>query len=97
MSSAAVTDPAAGRTPVGGAGAAGAAGAGLAVEGAPAVGWEEPGWTGRWLADTAGREGAFQEAMGRLTGPPRPAPDGELATLLRAFGFTVLNRPEEAP
>ncbi|MFB0631368.1 hypothetical protein [Streptomyces sp. AB3(2024)] len=90
----AVTDPPAGRTPAAG---AGAAGAGLAVEGAPAVGWEEPGWTGRWLADTAGREDAFQAAAVRLTGPPRPAPDGELATLLRAFGFTVLNRPQEAP
>ncbi|MET8749640.1 hypothetical protein ABZW32_06075 [Streptomyces sp. NPDC004667] len=90
----AVTDPAAGRTPAAG---AGAAAAGLAVEGAPAVVWEEPGWTGRWLADTAGREGAFQAAALRLTGPPRPAPDGELASLLRAFGFTVLNRPQEAP
>ncbi|WP_371679902.1 hypothetical protein [Streptomyces sp. NBC_01276] len=100
VSAAAVTDPAAGRTPAGGVGGAcgaGAAGAGLAVEGAPAVGWEEPGWTGRWLADTAGREGAFQEALGRLTGPPRPASDGELTALLRAFGFTVLDRPEEAP
>ncbi|MDH6539788.1 hypothetical protein [Streptomyces sp. SPB4] len=97
--SAAVTAPAAGgRTR---AAVAGAAGAGLAVAGAPAVGWEEPGWTGRWLADTAGREGAFQEAMSRLTGPPRPAPPdapgGELAALLRSFGFTVLHFPEEAP
>lgn len=95
----AVTGPSADRTRAVGAGAAGSglAGAGLAVEGAPAVGWEEPGWTGRWLADTAGREDAFQEAMGRLTGLPRDAPGGELAALLRAFGFTVLYVPEEAP
>ncbi|MFE2248157.1 hypothetical protein [Streptomyces lavendulae] len=97
---AAVAAVSAGAVPAVGA-PAGAAGAGLAVAGAPAVGWEEPGWTGRWLADTAGREDAFQEAMGRLTDPPRPAPPdapgGELAALLRAFGFTVLHFPEEAP
>ncbi|MGE7386733.1 hypothetical protein ACQKM2_14760 [Streptomyces sp. NPDC004126] len=73
----------------------------LAAAGARAAGWEDDGWTGRWLAGTAEREAAFQEALRRLTGPPRhtaagaPARDGELPELLRAFGFTVLYTPEE--
>ncbi|MEU9717515.1 hypothetical protein [Streptomyces sp. NPDC047976] len=79
----------------------------LAAAGARAAGWEDDGWTGRWLAGIAGREEAFQAALRRPAGAPRdtatatatatagPARDGELPELLRAFGFTVLHTPEE--
>ncbi|MFI5617165.1 hypothetical protein [Streptomyces sp. NPDC051567] len=73
----------------------------LASAGARTAAWEDHGWTGRWLADTAGREEALQAALGRLTGaalpagPPAPPGNRELADRLRAFGFTVLHTPEE--
>lgn len=79
----------------------GGAAAALAVAGARTAAWEDRGWTGRWLAEAAGREGAFQDAMARLAGAD-PAPSstgaaGELADRLRAFGFTVLYTPQDTP
>ncbi|MFJ6793467.1 hypothetical protein [Streptomyces sp. NPDC091268] len=74
----------------------------LAAAGARTAPWEDRGWTGGWLADTAGREDAFQTALHRLTGPalparrPVPTADRRLADTLRAFGFTVLSGPQEA-
>ncbi|MEU3727660.1 hypothetical protein [Streptomyces sp. NPDC031705] len=91
-----------GRTPP-----SGGAVAALAAAGARTAGWEDTGWTGRWMAQTAGREEAFQAALTRLTRQPRPsrpprddgapAPvrDRVLLARLRAFGFTVLHIPEE--
>lgn len=73
----------------------------LASAGTRTAGWEDDGWTGRWLSGTAAREEAFQDALRRLAGPPRdtgaaaPAEGGGLPELLRAFGFTVLPTPEE--
>ncbi|MFD9618088.1 hypothetical protein ACFWB2_12515 [Streptomyces virginiae] len=85
----------------------GGAAAPLAAAGVPTAAWEDPGWTGGWLADLAGREEALQDTLHRLYGagptttPPAPAPapparDSGLAGLLRSFGFTVLHTPEEA-
>ncbi|MGY4394653.1 hypothetical protein [Streptomyces sp. TE12347] len=82
----------------------GGAAAPLAAAGVPTAAWEDPGWTGGWLADLAGREEALQYTLHRLYGagptttPPAPAPerDSGLAGLLRSFGFTVLHTPEEA-
>ncbi|MFD4936196.1 hypothetical protein [Streptomyces virginiae] len=82
----------------------GGAAAPLATAGVPTAAWEDPGWTGGWLADLAGREEALQDTLHRLYGagptttPPAPAPerDSGLAGLLRSFGFTVLHTPEEA-
>ncbi|MFF5703278.1 hypothetical protein ACFY7H_12345 [Streptomyces sp. NPDC012794] len=88
--------PGPGRTPP-----SGGAVAPLACAGVRTAGWEDAGWTGRWLADAAGREEAFQDALRRLAGPPpatgAPAPvrDPALLARLRAFGFTVLHTPEE--
>ncbi|MDX2391334.1 MULTISPECIES: hypothetical protein [unclassified Streptomyces] len=71
----------------------------LASAGAPTADWEDAGWTGGWLAETAAREDAFQGALARLTGtalperPPAPDRDPALAGLLRAHGFTVLPTP----
>lgn len=70
----------------------------------PTAAWEDPGWTGGWLADLAGREEAFRDTLHRLSGagpaitPPAPgsAPDLGLAGLLRSFGFTVLHTAGEA-
>ncbi|MFD3869243.1 hypothetical protein [Streptomyces sp. NPDC058623] len=65
----------------------------LAVAGARTADWEDAGWTGGWLAETAGREPALQEALVRLTGPTRSSTPGRapaLAEVLRAHGFTVL-------
>ncbi|MEV7725322.1 hypothetical protein AB0P15_11380 [Streptomyces sp. NPDC087917] len=74
----------------------GGAAARLATAGARTAPWEGLGGTGRWLADLAGREEPFQDALLRLTGLTHlPAPRGELADLLTAFGFTVLYAPEE--
>ncbi|MFK0256507.1 hypothetical protein [Streptomyces sp. NPDC090445] len=78
----------------------------LAAAGVRTAAWEDPGWTGGWLADLAGREAAFQAALRRLTGagrpgaarrpePPLPPAARQLADRLRAFGFTVLHTPEE--
>lgn len=73
----------------------------LAAAGTRSAGWEDDGWTGHWLAGTAAREEAFQDALRRAagpslgTGPATPARGGELPALLRAFGFTVLPTPEE--
>ncbi|MEU5806021.1 hypothetical protein [Streptomyces sp. NPDC047718] len=78
----------------------------LAAAGVRTAAWEDPGWTGGWLVDLAGREAAFQTSLRRLTGADRPATAGrpqpalpagarELADRLRAFGFTVLHTPEE--
>lgn len=79
----------------------GGAAAALAVAGARTAAWEDRGWTGRWLAEAAAREGAFQDAMARLAGsapaPSSTGPAGELADRLRAFGFTVLRTPEDTP
>ncbi|MFG2620810.1 hypothetical protein ACGFXC_24670 [Streptomyces sp. NPDC048507] len=80
----------------------GGAGAALAVAGARTAAWEDGGWTGHWLAAAAAREEAFQDALGPLAGPARPAPAepgqaGEPGRLLRAFGFTVLHTREAAP
>ncbi|MCX4719231.1 hypothetical protein OG818_26215 [Streptomyces virginiae] len=83
----------------------GGAAAPLATAGVPTAAWEDPGWTGGWLADLAGREEALQDTLHRLYGagptttPPAPAPparDPGLAGLLSSFGFTVLHTPEEA-
>ncbi|WP_327167367.1 hypothetical protein [Streptomyces subrutilus] len=82
----------------------------LAAAGVRTAAWEDRGWTGTWLAELAGREGAFQEALHRYTAPPLPAgapptrqrprprtaPEGELTSLLRAFGFSVLHGHREA-
>ncbi|MFF3013353.1 hypothetical protein [Streptomyces sp. NPDC057939] len=71
----------------------------LAASGARTADWEDAGWTGGWLAETAAREDAFQEALARLTGtalperPAAPARNPALADLLRAHGFTVLTTP----
>ncbi|PWK63664.1 hypothetical protein BCL76_11990 [Streptomyces sp. CG 926] len=83
----------------------GGAAAPLAAAGVPTATWEDPGWTGGWLADLAGREEALQDTLHRLYGArptttppapaPAPAPDPGLAGLLRSFGFTVLHTPEE--
>lgn len=74
----------------------------LAAAGARTAAWEDTGWTGRWLADLAGREEAFQDALRRAAGaalpargPVQPPRNAELASLLRAFGFTVLPTPRE--
>ncbi|MFD7630231.1 hypothetical protein ACFV7Q_30135 [Streptomyces sp. NPDC059851] len=78
----------------------------LAAAGVRTAAWEDPGWTGGWLADLAGREAAFQAALRRLTGtartgagrrpdPPLTPAARQLADCLRAFGFTVLHTPEE--
>ncbi|MFD8981285.1 hypothetical protein [Streptomyces sp. NPDC059564] len=81
----------------------GGAVAALAAAGARTAAWEDRGWTGRWLAEAAAREGAFQDAMARWAGAAHPAapsstgPAGELADRLRAFGFTVLCTPEATP
>ncbi|MFD9476904.1 hypothetical protein [Streptomyces nojiriensis] len=82
----------------------GGAAAPLAAAGVPTAAWEDPGWTGGWLADLAGREEAFRDTLHRLSGagpaitPPAPgsAPDLGLAGLLRSFGFTVLHTAGEA-
>lgn len=80
----------------------GGAAAPLAAAGMPTAAWEDPGWTGGWLADLAGREEALQDTLHRLYGagpaitPPAPARDPGLAGLLRSFGFTVLHTAEEA-
>ncbi|WP_371638840.1 hypothetical protein [Streptomyces virginiae] len=83
----------------------GGAAAPLAAAGVPTAAWEDPGWTGGWLADLAGREEALQDTLHRLYGagpattpraPAPPARDFGLAGLLRSFGFTVLHTPEEA-
>ncbi|MER5778526.1 hypothetical protein ABT144_30445 [Streptomyces sp. NPDC002039] len=73
----------------------------LAAAGVRTAAWEDSGWTGRWLAELAGREEALQDALRRLTGADT-APDaptagntGEPGALLRAFGFTVLRTPRE--
>ncbi|MFF4319283.1 hypothetical protein [Streptomyces sp. NPDC001568] len=77
----------------------GAAVAPLAVAGARTADWEDAGWTGGWLAETAGREDAFQDALARLTGtflpglPAVPERAPALADLLHAHGFTVLTTP----
>ncbi|MFD9335283.1 hypothetical protein ACFWBF_12880 [Streptomyces sp. NPDC060028] len=79
----------------------------LASAGAQTAAWEDCGWTGRWLADTAGREEELQDALHRLTGAgaafpafparaPVPHRARQLADTLRAFGFTVLYTPGEA-
>ncbi|WP_327732628.1 hypothetical protein OG749_44885 [Streptomyces nojiriensis] len=82
----------------------GGAAAPLAAAGAPTAAWEDPGWTGGWLADLAGREEALLDTLHRLYGagpattPPAPgsAPGPGLAGLLRSFGFTVLHTAGEA-
>ncbi|MFF4267499.1 hypothetical protein [Streptomyces virginiae] len=88
----------------------GGAAAPLATAGVPTAAWEDPGWTGGWLADLAGHEEALQDTLHRLYGatpttappappaPPAAAParDSGLAGLLRSFGFTVLHTAEEA-
>ncbi|WP_051788581.1 hypothetical protein, partial [Streptomyces sp. NRRL S-575] len=79
----------------------GGAAAPLATAGVPTAAWEDPGWTGGWLADLAGHEEALQDTLHRLYGagptttPPAPARDPGLAGLLRSFGFTVLHTAEE--
>ncbi|MFJ3881138.1 hypothetical protein ACIPW5_27290 [Streptomyces sp. NPDC090077] len=79
----------------------GGAVAALAAAGTRTAGWEDDGWTGHWLAGTAAREEALQDALSRLAGPARdgaaaaPAGRGAPAEQLRAFGFTVLHTPEE--
>ncbi|MGW6974509.1 hypothetical protein [Streptomyces sp. NPDC054952] len=95
-------DPARGSDPAAGfASGSGGAVAPLAAAGVRTAAWEDSGWTGRWLAELAGREEAFQDALRRLTGAD-PAPDAPTArnadepgALLRAFGFTVLHTPRE--
>ncbi|MER6251805.1 hypothetical protein ABT224_10580 [Streptomyces sp. NPDC001584] len=82
----------------------GGAAAPLAAAGAPTAAWEDPGWTGGWLADLAGREDTLQDTLHQLSGAgpaitpaaPGPAPDPGLAGLLRSFGFTVLHTAEDA-
>ncbi|MBH5338192.1 hypothetical protein IHE55_26765 [Streptomyces pactum] len=80
---------------------AGGAAAPLAAADGRRAPWEDDGWTDGWLAGTAGREPALQDALRRLTGglPAEAAPgatrDVELAALLRAFGFTVLVTEED--
>ncbi|MFB7266441.1 hypothetical protein ACFCXH_30485 [Streptomyces nojiriensis] len=82
----------------------GGAAAPLAAAGVPTAAWEDPGWTGGWLADLAGREEALQDTLHRLYGagpaptppPPESAPDPGLAGLLRSFGLTVLHTAGEA-
>ncbi|OKK17238.1 hypothetical protein AMK16_20330 [Streptomyces sp. CB00455] len=75
----------------------------LAAAGARTAAWEDRGWTGRWLADLAVREEAFQDALGRLIRPaprtavPVPAGTRGLVAHLEAFGFTVLPTGREAP
>ncbi|MEU3915476.1 hypothetical protein [Streptomyces sp. NPDC029721] len=83
----------------------------LAAAGARIAAWEDTGWTNGWMADVAAREERFQAVLHRLTGASLHAPRGlsggpgpagipapsELATRLRAFGYTVLDSgPEEA-
>ncbi|MET3985311.1 hypothetical protein [Streptomyces sp. PvR034] len=71
----------------------------LATAAVRTAGWEDAGGTGRWLADLAGREEAHQGALRRIanTAPAVAAPRSrpELASLLEAFGFTVLPAPQE--
>ncbi|MET9605006.1 hypothetical protein ABZZ17_08040, partial [Streptomyces sp. NPDC006512] len=73
----------------------------LATAGARPAVWEDAGWTGGWLAETAAREDSFQDALHRLTRAAAPGrtpaagADPEPAGLLRAFGFTVLHTPED--
>lgn len=82
----------------------GGAAAPLAAAGAPTAAWEDPGWTGGWLADLAGREEALLDTLHRLCRPaprphrPHPAPHPARAScgLLRSFGFTVLHTAGEA-
>ncbi|MGW6817964.1 hypothetical protein [Streptomyces sp. NPDC055005] len=95
-------DPARGSDPAAGfASGSGGAVAPLAAAGVRTAAWEDSGWTGRWLAELAGREEAFQDALRRLTGadpaPAAPAAEGadEPGALLRAFGFTVLHTSRE--
>ncbi|WP_392892627.1 hypothetical protein [Streptomyces sp. LN699] len=96
------SDPDSARDPDSGfASGSGGAVAPLAAAGVRTAGWEDSGWTGRWVAELAGREGAFQHALRRVTGAgPAPGPPvagnaGEPGALLRAFGFTVLHTPRE--
>ncbi|WKD30540.1 hypothetical protein [Streptomyces xanthophaeus] len=82
----------------------GGAAAPLAAAGVPTAAWEDPGWTGGWLADLARREKTLQDTLHQLTGAgpaitpaaPGTTPDPGLAGLLRSFGFTVLHTAEEA-
>ncbi|MGW0391024.1 hypothetical protein ACWDYJ_08990 [Streptomyces sp. NPDC003042] len=75
----------------------------LATAGTRTAAWEDSGWTGRWLADMAVREDAFQDALRRLTGAafhsraPGPARARELTERLRTFGFTVLHPVPHTP
>ncbi|MFI5983636.1 hypothetical protein ACIBEA_22495 [Streptomyces sp. NPDC051555] len=70
----------------------------LAAAGVRTADWEDAGGTGRWLADLAAREEAHQGALRRITGtaaaPGAPPSRPELASLLAAFGFTVLPAPQ---
>ncbi|MFC1430206.1 hypothetical protein ACEZDB_05965 [Streptacidiphilus sp. N1-3] len=72
------------------------ASASIATAGAEFAGWEDDGWTMKWLAGVASRELAFQAALRRLTGlrpvPWRPA-DADaraVAAGLHGCGFTLL-------
>ncbi|MYR93909.1 MULTISPECIES: hypothetical protein [unclassified Streptomyces] len=69
--------------------------------------WEDAGWTTAWLAELAGREPGFQEALTDLTGwspqpwEPSAGPPDDVHALwsaLRQCGFSVLAaRPEPRP
>ncbi|MFC1419005.1 hypothetical protein [Streptacidiphilus cavernicola] len=73
--------------------------AGIASAGAVFAGWEDDGWTVKWLADVASRERELQAALRQLTGlhavPWAPGGTGDadaraVAAALHGCGFTVL-------
>ncbi len=61
------------------------------------AGWEDDGWTRRWLAGVAAREPAFQTALRRLTGlraqpwEPVGTDARAVAAGLHGCGFTLLS------
>ena len=78
----------------------------IATAGAVFAGWEDEGWTTRWLAGVASREQGLQSALRRLTGPtarvaqPWEPVDDEaraVAAALHGCGFTVLRTTGGAP